>query len=295
MPKDKDKKKINTKDVALAGSSLGAIGASRNMILGKKRMYHGTSNKNWEKIKTEGLRANMGGLGGASQSIGSKDYVNTSKGTIHTTRIKPLANMYANMNEVDSPKSMKEINLREKMYSYYKEDPKTRALSIDKSIPGWENAKNLESELNKFKSDNMNDLMKEKRRMFTKKSKNGRVLKLNMDYNKFKKMTIDNVGSDDISDIPDLAKNIAKNFAAKGKVNISPEEIIGSSATRKDRIRHTLKNMPSYIKNNPLRFGSGVALAGAGAYGLKRLYDKKREKTVFEIVVESFEKLSNTL
>ena len=48
----KEDKKQKIKDTALAGASLGALGASKNMILGKKKMYHGTSKENWEKIRT---------------------------------------------------------------------------------------------------------------------------------------------------------------------------------------------------------------------------------------------------
>ena len=224
MNKEDNKQKI--KDTALAGASLGALGASKNMILGKKKMYHGTSKENWEKIRTQGLRADRGGIGGASQSLGNSAYVNASKGNVHLSRFKPVANMYSNDIGNMGPMSM------------------------------------------------------------LRQGKDGKRLTINMDYDKFKKMRIDNVGSDDISDIPKALRGVAKNMAAKGNINVLPEEIAGSSATLKDRAKHTLKAMPSYIKNNPARFGGGLALAGAGAYGIKKLNDKYIKKQVKKKEIE---------
>lgn len=282
-----NEKKIDGSDVALAGGSLGAIGASKNMVLGKKRMYHGTSNKNWENIRTEGLKANRGGIGGASAAISSKDYIKNSTGKVHATRMKPLANMYANMNEIDSPLTVRSGKLVDEVTKYMKDG---KISSTDPNYPEFLQARN---KLFDFQKKNKANMSKEMGINFFKKSKNGRVIKMNMDYDKYRAMEID----------PDQAGEYVKNFgklqrnvASRGSIDISPEEIVGSSAKMKDKVKHTFKNMPRYIKNNPVRFGSGVALAGAGAYGLKKLYDKKKEeKTAFEIVEESFEKLSNTL
>lgn len=283
-----NEKKIDGSDVALASGSLGAIGTSKNMILGKKRMYHGTSKKNWENIKTEGLRADRGGIGGASFTVGSKDYVNNSKGKVHLTRVRPLSNVYANMNEVDSPIVFKRGRLQEEVSKYMKNN------MIAKDDPNFPKFEEASKKLKEYRSKNDKLMDKEFGKNFFKKPKNGKVVKINMDYNKYRSMEID----------PDQAGNAAKglvgklqrNIASRGNINVSPEEIVGSSAKVKDRAKHTLKNIPGYVKSNPVRFGGGVALAGAGAYGLKKLYDKKKEqKTAFEIVEESFEKLSNTL
>lgn len=189
----------------LAGA--GMIGASSDMILGKKTMYHGTSKANWDKIKDEGLRADKGGTGAASK-VQPGEYVNASKNNIHATRFKPVANMYSNFGETPvKPK--------------------------------------------------YTDILSEGK---------GKRVKMKMDYDKFKGMKIDNVGSDDISDIPKAFHGLAKNMAAKGNINVSPEEIIGSNARLRDRIKHTTSKLPSYIKNNPGRFGAGLALAGGGAF-----------------------------
>lgn len=51
MSKEDNKQKIQ--DTALAGASLGALGTSKNMILGKKKMYHGTSKENREKTANQ--------------------------------------------------------------------------------------------------------------------------------------------------------------------------------------------------------------------------------------------------
>lgn len=57
------------------------------------------------------------------------------------------------------------------------------------------------------------------------------------------------------------------------------------------------KQLHKKIKNKQLatRVGTGVggaALLGASAYGAKKLYDKRKEKTAFEIINESYEKIA---
>lgn len=282
-----NEKKIDGSDVALASGSLGAIGTSKNMILGKKRMYHGTSKKNWESIKNEGLKASRGGIGGASVAVGSQNYIKNSKGKVHATRVRPLANMYANMNEVDSPIITKGGKLVNNALGYMTDG------KISSTDPNYSEFLEARNKILDYQKKNKVNMTKETVTNFFKKPKNGKVLKINMDYDKYKAMELD----------PDQAGEYVKNFgriqrnvASRGNINISPEEIAGSSVKIKDRMKHTFKNMPGYIKNNPKRFGGGVALASAGAYGLKKLYDKKKEeKTAFDIVEESFEKLSNTL
>lgn len=205
-------------------AGLGAMGASKNLITGKKTQYHGTSKENAEKIRREGLLASKGGTG-ASVAINSGEYVDASKGKIHSSRFQPVANMYANL--------------------------------AVKGESAFDNPM---------------------RAMFGKGS--GEVIKMNMDYDNYKRMTIDNVGSDDISDIPKAVRPIAKNMAAKGSVNVTPAEISGSSATLRDRVTHTAKKMPSYVKNNPMRFTAGLGIASLGAgLGAKSIttYNKKRE------------------
>ena len=57
-------------------------------------------------------------------------------------------------------------------------------------------------------------------------------------------------------------------------------------------------NVNSLMKKQKMaRLGTAgaLALAGAGAYGLKKIYDKKKqEKTAFDIVNDSFEKIALT-
>ena len=203
---------------------LAALWWSGDYLTGKKTMYHGTTQENWDNIRSEGLRPDVGGSG-ASAQINRPDYVEASKGNIHLTRFRPIATMYANMagKDMGDPSARKNLNM------------------------GW--------------VDNPQ----------------GKVLKIKMDYDKFNDMRIDNAGRDDISNIPERERVMAKNFAAKGNVHISPEEIAGSDATLKQRLTHTLGALPDYVRNNPKRFGAGLGLAGLGALGIGSAVDQMTE------------------
>ena len=49
-----DKKEIG-KDIAIGAVGAKMLHSSKDKILGQKTLYHGTSSKNWENIKKEGL------------------------------------------------------------------------------------------------------------------------------------------------------------------------------------------------------------------------------------------------
>lgn len=282
MNKEYNKQKI--KDTALAGASLGALGASKNMILGKKKMYHGTSKENWEKIRTQGLRADRGGIGGASAAIRDKNYIKASKGTVHLTRIKPVANLYTNLNKTDMPHALKSTEMEEAFHSLMEKD-KGGKLSISTASPNYEKFKKLKKEHDEYVKNHKDKIMDETFLSNLKKGRGGKRIKVSMDYDKYKSMIVDNDQAGPSVNNKFITK-IQKNIASKGPINVLPEEIVGSSATLKDRVKHTLKAMPSYIKNNPARFGGGLALAGAGAYGLKKLNDKYIKKQVKKKEIE---------
>lgn len=271
-----ENKENNTKKrIGLGVGGATAIGSSKNMILGKKRMYHGTSKENWDKIKHEGLRADKGGRGGASVTAGSNQYIKNSKGKVHVTKVKPLANLYSNMNKKDSPYTYEFGRLQQKMQSYMKEE--NGGFTIDNSNPHYKDYVKAKEEFEDFHKKNGNKVNGEFAAGMKSQGKNGKRIKINMDYDKFKSMEVD----PDQAGKPfknKLVHKIQKNVASRGNINITPEEIVGSSAKLKDRVKHTAKAMPKYIKNNPLRFGTGVALVGGGAYALGKAL-KKQEKT----------------
>lgn len=274
MSKEDNKQKIQ--DTALAGASLGALGTSKNMILGKKKMYHGTSKENWEKIRTQGLRADRGGIGGASTAIREENYIKASKGNVHLTRVKPVANLYTNLNKTDMPHTLKASEMEE-AYLSLMEKGKDGKRSISSFNPNYKKFNKLQKEHEEYVKNHKGKLVGETLLSNLKKGRGGKRINISMDYDKYKSMIVDNDQAGPSVNNKFITK-IQKNIASKGPINVLPEEIAGSSATLKDRAKHTLKAMPSYIKNNPARFGGGLALAGAGAYGLKKLNDKYIQK-----------------
>lgn len=92
---------------ALAGATAAApIAAPR--LLGTKRIYHGTTKDNWENIKHEGLRHELGGSNGASQTSESLEQ---SKGMTHLTAKRSIGNYHANFSDMPQDELMR-LNLR---------------------------------------------------------------------------------------------------------------------------------------------------------------------------------------
>ena len=89
----KDNKSTGTR----VGAGVGALGlakVSKNPATGRTRVYHGTSNDAWKKIKKEGFDPKKGGTGAAGHAkdrTGYSDFVDKSKGKVHVTRLKSVA------------------------------------------------------------------------------------------------------------------------------------------------------------------------------------------------------------
>lgn len=267
----KENKEYKNKGLALGGA--GAIGASKNMILGKKTMYHGTSKGNWDNIKNEGLRFDKGGINGASQAINDADYIKSSTNKVHATRFGHIANLYSNLNEKDMPILFEGSKLQKKQDSYLKTDT-YGSKSIRTNDPNYEKYKQVAKDYSDFRKNNKSKSNKEILKAFLKPGHDGKRIKMSLDYDKFKKMEID----PDQSGLPSsnkLLKSFQRNIASRGSINVSPEEIHGSNAKMIDRFKHTTKMLPGYIKNNPLRFGSGLAMAGAGMYAMNKGINNK--------------------
>lgn len=280
---EEEEKNNTASRVGLGVGGATALGSSKNMILGKKRMYHGTSKENWESIKNEGLRADRGGAGGASAAVSNADYIKSSKGKVHLTNFKSVANGYTNVNETDMPLTTKAGKLHSKMKSYLDDG---KAVRFDS--PNYNNFVQASNEYQDFIKNNKKGMNKEFVKGYAKQSKNGKRIKINMDYNKFKSMEVD-PDQAGVASKNKLLNKFQKNIASRGSINIAPEEIAGSSAKFKNRVKHTAKAMPGYVKGNPLRFGAGVALAGGGAYALNKAL-RGQEKSACEIVNEIFAK-----
>lgn len=126
---------------------------------------------------------------------------------------------------------------------------------------------------------------------YERQGEDSKLLKLKINYNKYKNnMRVDpdslvpNGGNFFYNNDTKFGRHNLKNFGAKGKVDISPEEIVGSDAKLGSRIKNTAVNLPGYIKENPLRFAAGTALAAGGTYAtykgiqkLRKMRDKNKE------------------
>ena len=88
---------------AVGGAAVAAKLASGvpSRMLGYHNIYHGTSKTNAEGIKKEGLNPRRGGFGGAGDTLSESkpkmaaDYISKSKGQVHFSKSKRMANMFA--------------------------------------------------------------------------------------------------------------------------------------------------------------------------------------------------------
>jgi len=101
-----EEKETSTSTRLVAGAGgIGLLSASKKRLLGQQRVYHGTTLKNWDGIKSGGLRASKGSTGGASDALArasnnsgaSKIFKDTSKGNVHFTKRKSIARQFANI------------------------------------------------------------------------------------------------------------------------------------------------------------------------------------------------------
>jgi len=90
-----------------------------------------------------------------------------------------------------------------------------------------------------------------------KTGEKGRVLRLNVDYDRYRRMEVD----------PDMAGAFrSKYLGARTTEPITIHEIKGSEARFSDKARRRLRRLPEYIRHNPGRFGLGIGRTlGAGA------------------------------
>lgn len=265
--KESSGEKRKNRALKAAGGTLGASAAlsagGKNLLLGKKKVYHITTEDAWNNnIKDAGILASKGGSG-ISNMVGINE------------RAKSLFGEEAYRKAVDD--TAKFYRDKAKGYTYVTSNPGVLQQYRRSYINPYEVGGSKEA-----------------------KKSIPKILHVNMDFNKYKKYVPDEDIYININRNQPYTKEYFENLknknrssyeaykrnAAKGKFDISPEEIIGSNAKMKDRIKHTAKNLPGYIKENPLRFGAGVALSAGGAFagykGAKKIKDimdkKKREQ-----------------
>ena len=247
MKTAKEKNSDTGKNIATGAMGVGLLHLSKDRVLGQKTLYHGTSDTAWDGIKKEGLKTDKGGKGGASLAQGaSESYRKNNEGYVFVTGVRKKANNY-------------------KHRASYNE-------AVDKA---WrERNENIRND-RPFKDIDYDKVYKE-----TKKK--GKIVKIKMNYDKYKdyfeiaplEAGRKYVGKGNVKEL------YGKHLAARGKVDIGKDEIVGLHKTSK-RLKNQIKYIPKYIKNNKGRFGTGVALATAGSAmlgnSIKNSLNKKEE------------------
>lgn len=259
---------------SLAKGALGAalLAGSADSLLGKKTLYHGTSKENWDRIKEEGMRSDKGGSG-ASKSVGNNAYQKNSENKVHLTGIKPIANVYSSANTPEIKKKRDElVEFKDKAFDIMVNQGEPGKSTVDYRLK--KGRQKVYRELAKYKEDElkrMNMAQRTFKNVFVNPSidTDGKTVKVKLDYNKWKNdMEQDREGVMFKKQVNRHLKGnnnpIVKQMAARGNIDVSPEEIVGSKATVSEKAKHTLSQLPGYIKENPLRFGAGLSTAGAG-------------------------------
>ena len=251
---------------------LGLMAGSADALLGKKTLYHGTSKDNWSKIKEEGMLANRGGSG-ASKSVGNDAYQKNSENKVHLTGVKPIANVYSSVNTPEIKKKRQELmDFKNKAFDILVTQGEPGKSKVDLRLK--KGRQKIYQELAKYKEDElkrMNMAQRTFKNVFINPSidTDGKTVKVKLDYNKWKNdMEQDREGVMFKKQVNGYLKGnnnpIVKQMAARGNIDVLPEEIVGSNATLSEKAKHTLSQLPGYVKENPLRFGAGLTATGAG-------------------------------
>lgn len=256
---------INPKLIAKGALGAMLMANSGDLLSGKKTVYHGTSKDNWESIKKNGINPNKGGKGVSSIN---KNLKNNSKNNVYVTAVKPIANYHAAMSGRPDKFSTtaERLNLiKEKQRLEKIKNPSKKTLAKMDELEKAQRSMYLAGKKEYVRGH------------FINPGENTKVMKIKMNYNKFKDMSVDNdlPINRDLNNIfgADQATGLKKQFAAKGPFDINTKEIKDTDATKRERFEEIKSNLPNYIKKNPIRFGAGV---GGTALGAKLLSDALR-------------------
>ena len=275
--KDDDEDTSNEKAMIGAGAigagSL-AIAKSKNALLGKKRVYHGTTSDNYKSIMKSGIDPKYGGdkgrgsynfylnkfkREGSPYSEEKAEYFRKrSEGRAYVTAKRPIAYLQS--------KGIIKAGAK----------GKNKVVVADIPLNKWQNSFEMDPDSLPFVTDDTVKHLKDNMKNGSRAERSGAKRK----YNNY------------------------KNIASYTNDTIPTEAIKGSKAKLKDRAKYTKDNLAASIKANPVRFGLGVASTAAGAYGvykgakmiagnIKRKREKKKqeekekaEKTAHEFLDE---------
>lgn len=249
-------------DAALAGGGGIATLNAKDRILGRKTLYHGTSKDNAAKIKQEGFKLSNG-LGGASEALGEQQFIDNSKGLIHLTPQRGIANGFG---AVAGEPRLKELGAEVSSLKSKLNETENATIPFSQWEDNMKQTEELVGEVHKNKLQ-MNELTAKRLAggvVMPPGRFGGETLKMSVPYRDFAAMEAD-------SDIlKGLDPSIARQLAVRTDTPPGLEYIKGSvdDMGRMGRLKESLQLMPDYIKAHPGRFGTGVGLAGAGLAGM---------------------------
>jgi len=243
---DKKEKYDPTRSAIQTGVGAKIMDESMPRILGKKKLYHGTSRKAWKNIKKKGLMPEFGGSSSGSSSIlGNSEYVRKSTGKVHAGPFV-TARAHSNLSSMSKGKPMGK-KMQNYMFGFLGIPTTTKG----KVIPVYD-------DYHKFNNKFVPTMVKN--HINGKHVSHYEVIS---NTSKAKKWKID----------PDLP------IAFRTKSKIGPEHF-----TRKYLFKN-IKSLPKYIKKHPGRFSLGLGMLGGGTYlaynGVKGMIPpgKTRNKT----------------
>lgn len=297
---EEDEKDNPIKDISTGLFGAGLMRASVDPLTGKKTLYHGTSAEHGKDIDVEGLRADKGGSGGASQAIGHDGFVENSRGKVHLTPRKSLArdfSSYAESAGKETPRVREIVKKHQALADKYNMNIVSQKLD---GMPG-----NIEYKGSDVMSDYMGYNMESSRLsgeyLKAKKSylKDNRIKptikKTVMDYSQFKDLQpdLDMIGGieSSLDEMPagprSAVERAIKELAVKTGDNIAPDDLYSNDILRNVKLR--MRNIPSEVAKNPKRFGAGVAMAGTGAamIGKSIMQDQEKEASDKEYLLSS--------
>lgn len=249
-------------DAALAGGGGIATLNAKDRILGRKTLYHGTSKDNAAKIKQEGFKLSNG-LGGASEALGEEQFIDNSKGLIHMTPQRGIANGFAMV--ADDPK-LKEMKTTINGLLAQLEVARLKSVPVSEFADHVEKRTDLQRQIASGKRDAFDHSSKLLIRgiITPPQLSAGETLKMSVPYGDFRAM------QPDPDMFPDVDEKIVRQLAVRTDTPPGLEYIKGSvdDIGRAGRLKESLQLMPDYIKAHPGRFGTGVGLAGAGLTGV---------------------------
>lgn len=249
-------------DAALAtGGGIATIGA-KDRLLGRKTLYHGTTAENAAAIKQEGFKLSDG-LGGASESLGEQQFIDNSKGKIHLTPKRGLANGFG---AVASDQVLRDMSQEASGLKAALEANQNASVPASQLSQHFEDARQIGDQFidARHKASDRTQKLLQQGFIQSPNKYGGETLQMSVPYGDFRAM------QPDPDMFPGVNDSIVRQFAVRTDTPPETRYISGSvdDIGRVGRLKESLRLMPDYIKAHPGRFGTGVGMTGAGLAGM---------------------------